>query len=381
MKINQILINQFKRFFSLKETSKTRRATAEYISGNSEIVKDTKDVNLRGVKLTGLYRDLPALIFFPDIFDSVENWMSFFANSNNPIINHRDVYILYPRNQGTSDWCNENSSEPAEDLVDDIERFMYLHKLTSATIGGHGFGAKNALLAGCYKPNLVTGILAMDWAPQNYHYFRAGHSLKSNLDVLKSFGNIENMNFEQFKNSIKKEIQCFKTQAMLEQQFKLNSKGKRYLQFNLDYLRERFEDIVSWKFNYGLFGGRTRFIFPEYSQMVFLNSNTLSIMKVCVQNRGYQTDIKSLSCDNNDNPEVNHWIYENQSLLEQASYQSCEFLQNYDGVNVLLKNRSEIMENISIPVQRQERKDNDGTPISPSHFHHNWRFTSNTNHK
>lgn len=108
---------------------------------------------------------MPSLIFFPDILDHAENWASFFLNPKNPVTALRDIYIIYPRNFGTSDWCNYVADEPAEDIVEDIERFMYSNRITSATIGGHGFGAKNALLMGCYKPHLVTGIVALNYSP------------------------------------------------------------------------------------------------------------------------------------------------------------------------------------------------------------------------
>lgn len=48
--------------------------------------------------------------------------------------------------------------------------------------------------------------------------------------------------------------------------------------------------------------------------MVFLNTNTLSMMKVCPQNNGFHEDIKSLNCGDSDNPETNHWIYEQSDL-------------------------------------------------------------------
>ena len=37
-------------------------------------------------------------------------------------------------------------------------RFMYENKISTATLGGHGTGAKLALATGCYNPERVTGI-------------------------------------------------------------------------------------------------------------------------------------------------------------------------------------------------------------------------------
>jgi hypothetical protein len=49
----------------------------------------------------------------------------------------------------------------------------------------------------------------------------------------------------------------------------------------------------------------------------------------------------------------------------------------YDGVHVLLKDRSEIG-NTFIPDRMNSRRDNDHvyTDYSPQHLHHNWRFST-----
>ena len=36
-------------------------------------------------------------------------------------------------------------------------RFMYENKISTATLGGHGIGAKLALATGCYHPERVSG--------------------------------------------------------------------------------------------------------------------------------------------------------------------------------------------------------------------------------
>ena len=40
---------------------------------------NTNNVQLRGVHIKGNYEDLPNLIFFPQILDSVESWIPFFS--------------------------------------------------------------------------------------------------------------------------------------------------------------------------------------------------------------------------------------------------------------------------------------------------------------
>ena len=64
------------------------------------------------------------------------------------------MYILSQRNFGTSDWTE---SFDMEQQTQDVMRFMYENKISTATLGGHGIGGKLALAVGCYHPERVTG--------------------------------------------------------------------------------------------------------------------------------------------------------------------------------------------------------------------------------
>lgn len=77
-------------------------STVTYIRGKPEHV-DSSKVKLRGIKISSTKNDSPSLIFIPEVFDTAENWLPFFTNPNNKILEQRNVYILYPRNFGTSD--------------------------------------------------------------------------------------------------------------------------------------------------------------------------------------------------------------------------------------------------------------------------------------
>lgn len=48
---------------------------------------------------------------------------------------------------------------------------MYENKITSATLGGHGFGGKLALAVGCYHSERVTGVFNLDSAPVDHRFF------------------------------------------------------------------------------------------------------------------------------------------------------------------------------------------------------------------
>ena len=53
-----------------------------------------------------------------------------------------------------------------------------------------------------------------------------------------------------------------------------------------------------------------------------------------------------------------------------------QFIRMYDGVHVLLQDRSEVGKGF-IPDVRHSRKDADHyySDYSPVHYHHNWRFS------
>ena len=347
----------------------------QYIEGASELCADTKDVQLRGIRLQGNYTDLPNMLFFPDLFDQAENWIPFFTGGNTSILDYRNVYILYPRNFGSSDWSNDKSDDYGESLAGDVERFMYQHKITMATMAGHGFGAKTAMVTGTLKPELVTGILAYDYAPQDYTYFRAADNLRNTVTSLALLAEKPFLKTD-FEKILDEKISCKKTQALLSQNLKQVGLREFILKYNSKAVTEQFEELINWrKVQYGLFGGRVCFIFPEYSNYVFLNSNTLSILKVCVKAQGFNHDIQSIMTES-DNPELNHWVYEYPELTSDFQKQSLKFLQNYDGVDVRYMNRAEYISGHGVPVRgSNERVDRYAGDIVPPAFYHNWRFT------
>jgi hypothetical protein len=44
-----------------------------------------ENVQLRGVRLGGRFNDLPNMIFLPETFDLVENWIPFFTDPENKV--------------------------------------------------------------------------------------------------------------------------------------------------------------------------------------------------------------------------------------------------------------------------------------------------------
>lgn len=157
-----------------------------FLPGNTQLQKRSEDVELRGLHIKEQREDLPSLIFFVDMFDRVESWLNFFTHPDFNVPSYRNVYVLYPRNQGNSDYCNQRLSaiERVEQFGKDVERFMYKNKISTATFGGHGLGAKYALLAAINKPQNVTGYFALDYSPLNYNYYDFAQTWKHVLENL-----------------------------------------------------------------------------------------------------------------------------------------------------------------------------------------------------
>lgn len=56
---------------------------------------------------------------------------------------------------------------------------MYENQISTATLGGHGLGAKLALATGCYHSERVTGVFCLDSAPVDHRYFDSFVELKN----------------------------------------------------------------------------------------------------------------------------------------------------------------------------------------------------------
>lgn len=121
-------------------------------------VADTTAVKLRGTHIHNNNKesDLPTLIWLPELVEDVHNFKPFFTRPDNKIIDIRNVWLLNYRNQGNSD---HHSSYDMEEMSADIIRWMDDHKITMATIGGHGFGAKVAAATAIANLDRFTGVI------------------------------------------------------------------------------------------------------------------------------------------------------------------------------------------------------------------------------
>jgi pimeloyl-ACP methyl ester carboxylesterase len=68
-------------------------------------------------------------------------------------------------------------------MSNDIVRFMDEHKITMATIGGHGFGAKVATATAINNVNRFTGVMCIEGGPLDHTYYEAYQELASYIEA------------------------------------------------------------------------------------------------------------------------------------------------------------------------------------------------------
>jgi pimeloyl-ACP methyl ester carboxylesterase len=78
-------------------------------------------------------------------------------------------------------------------MSNDIMRYMDDNKITLATIGGHGFGAKVATCTAINNMNRFTGVMCMDGGPLDHKYYAAYQELAQYIEDVRNLG-IEGMN-------------------------------------------------------------------------------------------------------------------------------------------------------------------------------------------
>lgn len=350
--------------------------TIEMIRGNATKNSNQNDISLRGIKLNSNYNDNPNMIFFVDYFDKPENWLTFFMQ--NKTLDYRNVYILNSPNFGNSDYSNPQDLEAigSEATVSAVERFMWQNKISTATFAGHGFGARTAMLFGCYRSEMVTGIAALDYTPTDYSKFdvvwRMNNALQA-LDEISQAMLSGKMTRGQINKYIEEHVAHPKMQALFKQNVLFLGNNSFGWDFNMDLVKNHLSLMVNWKKSYGLYPGRANFLFPEYSDYVFLGTHTNAMRKIAVSVGKYFKDIQ---CENTsiDEPYSNHFFYENDYLATSFALKLNRFLHMYDGVHTLLMNRADVYERAFVPQRIHELKQELRTDAFPNHYHHNWKY-------
>jgi pimeloyl-ACP methyl ester carboxylesterase len=114
------------------------------------------------------------MIWFSDLVEPASNFEQFFSHADNKILNVRNVWLLDIRNMGHSD---HHESFDMDEISADVARFMDKNKLTMATLGGHGFGAKVALATAINNMERTTGVIMLEGGPLDHRYYEAYQEL------------------------------------------------------------------------------------------------------------------------------------------------------------------------------------------------------------
>jgi|JI10StandDraft_1071094.scaffolds.fasta_scaffold538259_1 hypothetical protein len=178
---------------------------------------------------------------------------------------------------------------------------MYENKISMATLGGHGLGAKIALATACYHFDHVTGYIGLDSSPMNQYYHEHFTELRNCFSRLGDF-NISR-SYSAISHELKNTVICPKWRDMFLNNLVKTDTGYEW-NFNFqaisdNLLKESPSNLTCWHSSIGLYPGRSMFSFPEYSRFVHLSTNTLPMYSVCPRLQGLNHDIFMTQSDDN----------------------------------------------------------------------------------
>ena len=99
---------------------------------------------------------------------------------------------------------------------------MDQQKLTMATMGGHGFGAKVALATAINNLDRCTGVINLDGGPLDHRFYEAYHELKDFVNVANNL-DLTGMEYGNAVRYLKENITCQKWASIFVQN--LENKG------------------------------------------------------------------------------------------------------------------------------------------------------------
>lgn len=249
-------------------------AHLRFFSTNVVKQSDTRAVKLRGTHLKARGADLPTMIWLGDIVEDANNFKPFFDRADNKVRDVRNVWLLNIRNQGHSD---HHDSYDMEEMGDDIVRFMDENKITMATIGGHGFGAKVATATAIGHMNRFTGVVCLDGGPVDHRYHEAYLELKEYISFARGL-NLPGLDVNGALKALEKGIACPKWRGIFKQNLD-TEKGTLAWKNNMEALwkntQKHMPEVAIWSQSYGLWPGNALALFAAHSRWIHLSTNTL----------------------------------------------------------------------------------------------------------
>ena len=219
------------------------------------------------------------MIWLPEIIEPAANFRSFFDTPRNKIRQSRNVWLLDYRNQGESD---HHDSYALDEMSDDIIRFMDEQKITLATIGGHGFGAKVAAATAINHMDRFTGLIQYEGGPLNHKYHEAYQELSDYIKCANSL-DLSDHDANSAIKAIDTHIKDKKWASIFKQV--LNTDGSS-LSWDVNMkalaadVKKKNSLTAYWGPSYGLWPGQTLAIFAAHSRWIHLSTNTLPFYNV-----------------------------------------------------------------------------------------------------
>jgi len=250
---------------------------------------------------------------------------------------------------------------------------MDAKKLTMATLGGHGFGAKVALATAINNMDRCTGVINLDGGPLDHRFYEAYQELAvyvaaaAKLDVAKT-------DYASALRFVDREIACSKWASIFKGN--LEDKGSSVSwKLNINALaanmRMRQPDVACWHHHYGLWPGQALALFAAHSRWVHLATNTLPFYNVIPRLQGqFPGNLNTFGTDESPH---NHWLHEGDHeetwMLSQRLWR---WLKWHDGAHVLLADKSEAgwynIPDRGFDVEQNTRHGE----YNPEHVHHNY---------
>lgn len=333
---------------------------------------NTASVKLRGTHVAGRQHDLPTMIWLPELTEPAANFVPFFERKDNKVADVRNVWCLDYRNQGSSD---HHESYDMEEMSDDIVRFMDANRITMATIGGHGFGAKVAAATAINHMDRFTGVIQLEGGPLNHQYYEAYQELESYVKHAHSI-RLEGADASSVMKQLEQGIPCKKWCSIFKQN--LNADGSALSwKINLNALhanmKKHVPDVANWSESYGLWPGQALSIFAANSRWVHLATNTLPFYNVFPRLEGQFPFQISTHADDFHGP-LTHWIHEEPSdQVWYLSQKMWRWLQHNDGTNVLLADKTEAGWRY---IGDRGWDQNATGEYTPEHVHHNYLYSN-----
>jgi pimeloyl-ACP methyl ester carboxylesterase len=121
-------------------------------------------------------------------------------------------------------------------------------KITMATLGGHGFGAKVALATAINNMERCTGVINLDGGPLDHRYYEAYQELESYVTVAKKVVDSK-MDVSGANKYINDNVSCKKWASIFKQNV-LEKNDVATFKFNVDDLVKNMQmrqpDVACW---------------------------------------------------------------------------------------------------------------------------------------